>query len=154
VRHLFVIVVFNFNSRLYHFLLHYSLFISPFRDIPIAVISLFITYLVMEEEERHCRRHRARMHHTFATVCLLVLSVTTCSECRKCSSSSTSTHGNNYCRHSVKLLFYFILTESYQAPRFITQPTSTKNVIGEGQTKIIQCQALGKCFYNLQNIIL
>lgn len=39
---------------------------------------------------------------------------------------------------------YFIFTESYQAPRFITQPTSTKNVIGEGQTKIIQCQALGK----------
>lgn len=37
----------------------------------------------------------------------------------------------------------FMFTESYQAPRFITQPTSTKNVIGEGQTKIIQCQALG-----------
>lgn len=41
--------------------------------------------------------------------------------------------------------FLFVFTESYQAPRFITQPTSTKNVIGEGQTKIIQCQALGKC---------
>lgn len=39
--------------------------------------------------------------------------------------------------------FCFMFIESYQAPRFITQPTSTKNVIGEGQTKIIQCQALG-----------
>lgn len=42
-------------------------------------------------------------------------------------------------------MIFYVFLESYQAPRFITQPTSTKNVIGEGQTKIIQCQALGKC---------
>ncbi|XP_026815472.1 protein sidekick isoform X3 [Rhopalosiphum maidis] len=68
----------------------------------------------MEEEERNDRLSCKQRNYMLAvTVVLLLSSITHC-EC-----------------------------QSYQAPRFITQPTSTKNVIGEGQTKIIQCQALG-----------
>ncbi|XP_050437025.1 protein sidekick isoform X2 [Adelges cooleyi] len=33
--------------------------------------------------------------------------------------------------------------QSLQPPRFITQPSSTKNLVSEGQTKMLQCQALG-----------
>ncbi|XP_050535550.1 protein sidekick isoform X2 [Daktulosphaira vitifoliae] len=34
-------------------------------------------------------------------------------------------------------------SQSLQPPRFITQPSSTKNLVSEGQTKMLQCQALG-----------
>ncbi|XP_039293021.1 protein sidekick isoform X1 [Nilaparvata lugens] len=37
----------------------------------------------------------------------------------------------------------FTRTESLQAPRFITQPSSSTNIVSEGRTKILQCQALG-----------
>ena len=32
-----------------------------------------------------------------------------------------------------------------QAPRFITQPSASGSIVAEGRTKILQCQALGKC---------
>lgn len=37
----------------------------------------------------------------------------------------------------------FALAESLQAPRFITQPSSSSSIVSEGRTKILQCQALG-----------
>lgn len=66
----------------------------------------------------------------------------------------------NSCCNCVKnvLCFKFILTcvlagifgvlpaangESLQAPRFITQPSSSSTYVSEGRTKILQCQALG-----------
>ncbi|XP_073972084.1 sidekick cell adhesion molecule isoform X2 [Rhodnius prolixus] len=53
---------------------------------------------------------------------------------------------------NVKCVFFlfisFIMTgnlkaESLQAPRFITQPSSSSSYVSEGRTKILQCQALG-----------
>ncbi|XP_046680839.1 protein sidekick isoform X3 [Homalodisca vitripennis] len=48
----------------------------------------------------------------------------------------------------VVLLGIFLLgasvkAESLQAPRFITQPSSSSSIVSEGRTKILQCQALG-----------
>ncbi|XP_075219912.1 sidekick cell adhesion molecule [Lycorma delicatula] len=43
----------------------------------------------------------------------------------------------------VILFLPFTCSESLQAPRFITQPSSTSNIVSEGRTKILQCQALG-----------
>ncbi|XP_049831894.1 protein sidekick isoform X2 [Schistocerca gregaria] len=48
--------------------------------------------------------------------------------------------------HSFLLLFTFSATaaaDPTQAPRFVTQPSSTNSIIGEGRTKILQCQAIG-----------
>ncbi|BES97569.1 Immunoglobulin V-set domain [Nesidiocoris tenuis] len=36
-----------------------------------------------------------------------------------------------------------VLSESLQAPRIITQPSSSNSFVSEGRTKILQCQALG-----------
>ncbi|XP_054261356.1 protein sidekick-like [Macrosteles quadrilineatus] len=41
------------------------------------------------------------------------------------------------------LLGSSVSAESLQAPRFITQPSGSSNIVSEGRTKILQCQALG-----------
>lgn len=38
---------------------------------------------------------------------------------------------------------HFTLADALQAPRFITQPSSSSNIVSEGRTKILQCQATG-----------
>lgn len=39
-------------------------------------------------------------------------------------------------------------TENLQAPRFTSQPASANSITSEGRTKILQCQAQGKTFFN------
>nr|XP_018910641.1 PREDICTED: protein sidekick isoform X1 [Bemisia tabaci] len=48
------------------------------------------------------------------------------------------------CLHVVLLFLVPVtLADPLQAPRFITQPSSSSNIVIEGRTKILQCQALG-----------
>ena len=42
------------------------------------------------------------------------------------------------------LTLSFLISDSLQAPRFITKPSASGSIVAEGRTKILQCQALGK----------
>ncbi len=42
--------------------------------------------------------------------------------------------------------------DNVQAPRFVTQPSASASIVSEGRAKFLQCQAVGKSFWNTQKL--